>query len=72
MYNVYAFLTDAAVKDFMSFMVEDWEDDWFDHPEKYNFDSDGYLIYVSIEFQPWFSSDFLVLYKYFPNIQHID
>ena len=65
-------ITDAAVKDFMSFMVEDWEDDWFDHPEKYNFDSDGSLIYVSIEFQPWFSSDFLVLHKYFPNIQHID
>jgi len=41
-------------------------DDWFRNPDEFDFDA------IEIELQPWFSPEFLVLRKYFPNIQNVD
>jgi len=64
-------IDESAIKEFMSFMIQNWNDDWYDHPDKYNFESDGSLIYAPIILQPWFSPEFLVLHKYFPNVQNV-
>jgi len=62
-----------AIKQFFSIMIENWDDDWYEHPEKYDFDNDGTsYTYAPIEFNSWFRPEFMVLYKYFPNVQHAD
>ena len=48
-------------------MIEDWDDDWYDHTSNYDFDRT-----TENNLQPWFVSDFLILHKYFPNIQNVN
>ncbi len=51
---------------FLSIMIDEHIaviDDWFRNPDDYNFET------IDIKFQPWFSSDFLVLPHWFPNVR---
>jgi len=31
-------IDDNAIKEFLYFMIEDWDDDWYDHTSNYDFD----------------------------------
>ncbi len=56
-----------AIRIFLSLMIKNWDDKWFTSSIG-SFDFDA----IEIELQPWFSPEFLVLRKYFPNIQNVD
>jgi len=47
-------------------MVINWNDEWITNPVDYNFDR------IQIDFQPFFPSNFLILHRYFPNVQYAD
>ncbi len=54
---------------FLSIMLDeeiDVIDDWFRNTDDFNFE------WIDIELQPWFKPEFLVLHKYFPNVQHVN
>lgn len=56
-----------AIRIFLSLMIKNWDDKWyFSSIGEFDFDA------IEIELQPWFSSEFLILRKYFPNIQNVD
>ncbi len=56
-----------AIRIFLSLMIKNWDDKWFTSSIG-SFDFDA----IEIELQPWVRPEFLVLRKYFPNIQNVD
>lgn len=59
----------TAIVLFLSIMLDEEIyviDDWFRNTDEFNFEQ------IEIKLQPWFKPEFLVLYKYFPNVQYLN
>lgn len=64
-------LRDNGIKEFLSIIIKDFNPNWYDHPGDYDFEIMWDIRNnraFTIELQPWFSNEFLVLNSYLPNI----
>lgn len=62
-------IDEEAIVWFLSIMIDEDKDvirKWFKDTEEYDFEN------MRIKMEPWFKPEFLVLHKYFPNVQYVN